>query len=127
MYSETKVSRVRIPWTSDASGNATVHTNAVGGGILYGALIAAEFVPGTGTSQPSNNYAATLTNDNGTDLMSGQATGLSNATNSCIVGGCPIRDGTTTGTVPWLVSSALTLTISSAGNTKSGTLFLYFR
>ncbi len=122
MYTETKVSRVRIPWTGDGSGNAVVTT-----GILYGTLLSAEIVNGTGSAIPDVDYAMTLLNDNGTDMFSGQATGLPNNANTKVVGGCPIKDGTTTGTLPWPVCSALSLHVSGGGIGKTGTVFLYFR
>jgi hypothetical protein len=116
--------RIKVPWIADASGNASVAVSGVNG-----MLLGAEFVNGSGGSQPTNGYSATLKNDNGTDLFSGQATNISNSTSTptTLVGGCPIKDGTTVGTLPWLVFGDLTLAIGGAGNGKSGTVFLYLR
>lgn len=120
MLTENLVRRIRVPWTSDASGDAVVSLD----GVHNGVLMAVEFIPGSGVS---NGYGATLTNDNGTDLLNGQGTGFSNTTNAYVVGGVTISDGTTTGVVPWPVSSTLTLTISGAGNATSGTVCIYLR
>jgi hypothetical protein len=122
MLSEPLVKRVKIPWTSSAGGSATVVTDK-----LNGILLAVEPVPGTGTSQPTNLYDVTLTDEAGVDVLAGQGANLSNAAPSVFCPGVPITDGTSTSTLPRPISDVLTLNVSNAGNAKSGSVWLYLR
>jgi hypothetical protein len=116
---QLSVNRVPITWTSDASGNATVTTPTLNGRILC-----VEFAPGTGGSQPSNNYSATLTAVSGFDLLLGKASAnLSNTAVSRLIPAQATSDTNTLGVVS--VAEACTLNISGAGNAKSGTVNVY--
>jgi hypothetical protein len=115
------IGRIEVPWTSDASGNATVTTPS-----LNGMILCVEFAPGAGGSQPTNNYSATLTNRNGVDLLlGGAAANLSNAAPTRVIPAASTTDASTKSGQP--VAEACTLNISGAGNTKSGTGIIYVR
>jgi hypothetical protein len=112
------IGRIEVPWTSDASGNATVTTPS-----LNGMILCVEFAPGAGGSQPTNNYSATLTNRNGVDLLLARRT--SNAAPTRVIPAASTTDASTKSGQP--VPRPCTLNISGAGNTKSGTAIIYVR
>lgn len=122
-YTTQVVNRIQWDWTSDASGNATDSTDIEVAGTL-GRVV---FVPGSGGSQPTDLYDVTVTGPNGIDVLSGQGANLSQSTTSEICPGIKLYDGTTTSTVPRLINDVLTLNVSNAGVSKSGTVILYFR
>lgn len=117
-----------LVWTSDGAGNVT-------GDVLSlpaGSILAVEFIPGTGASQPSNLYSVGLLDVSGTSMFDDGAGGsigasLSNTTASHRV---PFINGATTTYVrSWLQGSAggnpYQLTVSGAGAAKSGTVTVY--
>lgn len=116
---ERTVRQVRLAWTSDAAG-------AVSGTTVdaVGEIHRVTFVPGTGGSQPTDLYDATLLDEDGLDVLAGKGANLSNATKTQI---CPfIGDGTVTDK-PVAVCGTLELQVAAAGNVKSGTVVLYLR
>lgn len=115
------INRISMAWTSDASGNASVPV------LVSGTILKVQFVPGTGGAQPSNSYGAVLSDLSGLDVLRGQGASLSNATATQFCPVIPATDGTNTGSVPVVVAEQLTLTISAAGNGKSGAVVLYVR
>jgi hypothetical protein len=115
------VLRVAIAWTSDSSGNASATTDPISG-----TLCKVEFVPGTSGNAPTTAYDITLTDVGGVDVLAGQGANLTLSPTS-VVPGVPFTDGTTTSTAPCVVSDALALAVSNAGNTKSGQVILYVR
>jgi hypothetical protein len=117
---ETTIGRVDIAWTSAADGTATVATDPVRGHIRR-----VTFVPGTAGSQPTDLYDLTLTDEHSINVLGGQGANLSNAANSHVAPGVPLKDGTTTHVVPPFVEGVLTLNVTNAGNAKSGAVILY--
>ena len=122
-YTTQVVNRIAWAWTSDASGNVTDATDIP----VAGTLARVVFVPGTGGNAPTDLFDVTITDPAGIDVLSTQGANLSATVASEICPGIPLKDGTTTSTVPRLVNDVLTLNVSNAGNTKSGTVILYFR
>jgi hypothetical protein len=121
MANSNSVSRIPVRWTSDASGNANV---AVPG--LNGMIVGAQFVPGTGGAQPTNNYSASLYDASGFDLLLGKAVAnLSNATITKIAPAGSTTDANTLAYGP--VAEDCVLVITGAGNAKSGIVNLYLR
>lgn len=118
-----------LQWTSSAGG--AVSGNPVG--PVSGTIERVVFIPGAGGVQPSNNYVAKLQLlngdgfDDGLDLLANQGAALSNATNSTIIPGAEVTDGTRTTAAPVAVNDLLDLVISGAGNAKQGTVVLYVR
>lgn len=117
---ETTIGRVDIAWTSAADGSATVATEPVRGHIRR-----VTFVPGTAGSQPTNAYDLTLTDEHSVDVLGGQGANLSNAANSHVAPGVPLKDGTTTHVAAPFVEGVLTLNVTNGGNAKTGTVILY--
>jgi hypothetical protein len=116
------VSRTTVNWTSDASGNSNVLVPN-----LNGMIIAAEFVPGKGAAQPTNNYSAILANASGYDLLLGKANAnLSNTTVSRLIPAASTSDASTLSGVA-VGDESCVLSISGAGNAKSGTVNIYTR
>lgn len=115
------VRRIVVAWTSDSSGNAS------GSVYVNGVILRAAFKPGSGGNQPTNGYAMTLTDYAGLDVLAGQGASLSNASASHKAPLAAATDGTTQGVVPIAANDDLTLSVSGAGNTKSGELILYVR
>lgn len=110
-----------INWTSDSSGNysGTVDVN--------GCILNAVFAPGSGGSQPSNNYDVTINDAQGVDILAGLGANLSNTTATRKIPLFPATDGTTTTAGPGAVNGQLTVAVANAGNAKSGTIVLYHR
>ena len=116
-----RINRINLDWTSDSGGAATGTVSDV-----CGTLLQVEFIPGTGGTQPTDLYDLTLTDDGGLDVLAGLGANLSNSTKTRKTPGVSLTDGTTTSVVPMvLCESTITLTVSNAGNAKTGTVRLY--
>jgi len=124
-YEEIKtIKKVILDWTSSSD------TGAVSGVLtkpLAGIIDRVTFVPDSGDTQPSNQYDVTLEDEEGIDVLGGQGADLSNAAASSTVGGVPLKDGTTTTTVPFAISGTLELKVAAAGNSNGGQVILYLR
>ena len=75
------ITKYSIAWTSDASGNV----NGTPVALKRGRLLQVKFAPTNGGTQPSNNYAATLIDADGVDLLAGKGAALSNTAASVAV------------------------------------------
>ena len=108
--------RGTIAWTSDGDGNATATTTRIRGTIER-----ITFVPGSGDDKPTDNYAATLLDDDGVDALRGKGAALSDTTvsNICTTDSSPV--------LPYPTSGALDLSVSGAGAANSGTIRLFVR
>lgn len=112
------VKKITWAWTSDASGNADKITDSV----LDGEVLQLETVPSGGGTQPTDLYDITITDENSVDVLSGAGANRSNASNQSV---WPV---TAVGAyAPSGVRGKLTLNVSNAGNTKSGTAILFVR
>ncbi len=109
------VTKYSIAWTSDASGNVN-GTSIV---LKRGRLLQVKFVPTNGHTQPSNNYAATLLDADGVDLLAGKGATLSNAASSIAV---PVVSSVSPA---FIESGNFTPTVSAAGNVTNGRIELY--
>jgi hypothetical protein len=117
------VSKYTFAWTSTAGGAVSANPQS----LRIGTLLQVKFVPGTGGTQPSNNYTVALNDTDGLDVLAGvgQGTNLSNATPSLKVpyfGVAPTQvyspyfhDG----------SQTLDLVVAAAGAAKTGTVILW--
>jgi hypothetical protein len=117
------LTRYVTAWTSNASGAASESVEL----IQPGELVGVTFVPGTSGSQPTDAYDVTANDAYGVDALSGQGANLSNATATMVAPTIPAKDGTTTSTAPRPVDGTLTVAVTNAGNTKSGTVVLWVR
>jgi len=111
-------------WLSDADGDvnepSTVKTDP-----MRGHIVRVDFMPNTGTTQPTSLYDVTLLDENGLDLLQGQGADLSNSANSSVVPGISITDGTTTGVREVIVDGTMELRVANAGAAKTGTVIVY--
>lgn len=122
------VSKVSLAWTSDASGNVSGNSLT----IAPGSIVAVEFIPGTGGTQPTDAYDVDFLDAGGESMFSDGASSpasiganLSNSTSSHRV---PFIYGAagTTYVRTWLHGGAgYQLTVSGAGNAKTGTVNIY--
>lgn len=110
--SDTRVIRYDFAWTSTAGGDVSGQTLT----IRAGHIIQAQFVPGTGGTQPSDLYDAVFNDVNSVDLLSGKGANLSNSASTWIQLYPSIYyDGLT----------ALSLVISNAGSAKTGVFTIW--
>ena len=110
-------------WTSNSSGAASETVNLA----QAGEMVEVEFVPGSGGDQPSNAYDVTAVDAYGFDVLMGQGANLGNSTVTKVCPTIPAKDGTTTSTTTQVVRGTLTVAVSNAGNTKSGTIVFSVR
>jgi hypothetical protein len=118
------VTKYSTTWISDAAG-------AVSGSVFTvktGTILAVEFVPGVGATQPDDLYDLDYLDDLGISVFDNGAgatigANLSNAVAQHFV---PMA-GLTGGTVyrRWLKGGALQVTVANAGDTNSGVVNLY--
>lgn len=115
---QTVVRQYTTTWTSNSSGAATETVDLQ----QAGELVEVEFAPGSGGDQPTNAYDVTAVDAYSFDVLMGQGANLSNSAASKVTPTIPAKDGTTTSTAMQVVSGTITVSVSNAGNTKSGTI-----
>lgn len=119
------VTEYTVAWTSDALG--AVSGNAFS--MKRGSIIAVEFVPGTGGTQPTDLYDVTCTDDEGSNVFDdGTGTGSvgTNLSNAAAVYRCPFIGGSTVSYVRmWLHGGLYTPVVAAAGAAKTGTIKVY--
>lgn len=112
-----------VAWTSDASGNATGTTP-----VLIGRLVKAITVPSV-SAAPTDNYDIAMTDEQGVDVLAGVQSTLANRdTANTEQVYFLVLDAALTPlaqSVHPLVANALTISVTNAGNAKSGTIYLY--
>lgn len=111
------VHKYSAAWISDASGIVSDNSFRVKSGFIE----MVKFVPGSGGSQPTDLYDVTVLDADGVDVIRGAGANLSNAAASAAT---PI---TSVALRYFVEAGALTLTVTNAGNAKSGTVILYVR
>lgn len=113
-------------WTSDASdGHATGSLRKI-----VGRLVKAVTVPGAGGAAPTDNYDIALTDEQGINVLGGVQTSLqdrdtANAEEVYFL----VKDAAGTPLAQSLhpvVCNALQVAVTNAGNSKTGTLYLYY-
>jgi len=108
------VKKIKAAWTADSA------TAAVSGTTTYpysGRIIGATTVPGTAGTQPDDNYNITVADGDGVDIA---------------LGALLLRDETNTeyvaeASMAGVAHSKLTIAVTAAGNSNTGTLYLYIR
>ena len=115
----TSMKKVKFEWTSSTGAAAGDTTTNAYSGQIWRVIIA----PGSSSSAPASNYDVAVNDSDGDEVLNGLGTNSSTATNDVY--------GVSTGAAAYApisaVSSKLTLAVSDAGNTKSGTVVLYIR
>ena len=109
------LTKYSVAWTSDASGNV----NGTPVALKRGRLLQVKFVPTNGGTQPSNNYAATLLDGDGIDLLAGKGATLSNTASSIAV---PVVSSVSP---TFIEPGNFTPTVSAAGNVTNGRIDFY--
>jgi len=102
-----------IQWTSNGSGSATVYGNI--DGILGRVII----VP-SATAAPTDLYDIVIYDESGWDILYGIGVDCSASAKE------EINKGTSGFDVPH-VSGLITVQVTNAGDTKSGTIYLFYR
>ncbi|HEY3363952.1 MAG TPA: hypothetical protein VGK74_02715 [Symbiobacteriaceae bacterium] len=110
-YSTMK--KIAFAWTSTAGGIATATTD----GAYSGEIRRLVTVPGTAGAQPTDQYDVTVNDQDGTDVLMGAGANRSNAATEQVL-------ASSLGVV---ANDTLALSITNAGNAKSGTVYLYLR
>lgn len=117
---------VTAAWTSDGSGNATATTGKIVGTLLQGVTNPDD------SAAPTANYDIVLTEENGANLLGGCDFDLTDRHTSnseishFLITNAAATDPGGVGAHP-AVCSPITITVSNAGDTKSGVLVLYYR
>src|SRR4030042_688152 len=111
----TTVKKIKCEWTSDSVTGAVSDTTS---NVYSGRFIGLITVPGGAPNAPDDNYTVTITDSDSVDLLLGAATGN--------------RDTSTTeflaeASLAGVANSTLTFNVSSAGNSKAGTIYLLIR
>ena len=92
---------------------------------ISGEILRVVTIPGS--PAPTNGYDVVLTDEDGYDVLAGQAANRSSSTVQSVAPGVPLSDGTTTSVGPMPVHSKLTLGVTNAGNSKAGKVKVYVR
>lgn len=113
------VRKITFAWTTNATGAAEIQT-----GLISGNVVRACFIPGSGSSQPTNNYDVIIEDEDGIDVLQGTGANLGNINATDVFPA--LTNGTNGNSIPPAVDSKLTLLVINAGNAKSGTTILYY-
>ena len=105
-----------LTWTTSAGGVFTATSTSKS---INGFVVMVETDP-DGTAVPTPNYDLTLLNSGGADIMGGA---LANRHTSTTEMTMPLLNGNYTGVA---VQGALTLTVTTAGNSKTGTVKIFY-
>lgn len=119
------ITRYTLAWTSTAGGAVSGNPFS----LRLGTLIQVKFVPGTGGTQPTNNYTATLVDTDGLDLLAGVGggTNLSNVTPSLAVPYFGLAATQKYSRYYHDGSQVVDLVVAAAGAAKTGTVILFVR
>jgi hypothetical protein len=108
---ESGVVKYSVAWTSTSGGAVSGNAFAVSGQLFQ-----VEVIPGSGGSQPTDLYDATMVNPRSVDFLIASGSNLSNSTGKVVQ------------ITPALyLDTTLDLVIAAAGDTKSGTFVLWVR
>jgi len=110
------VKKIKAAWTAGTAGDAGKAEDSTEN-YYDGRIIGVVTVPGTVGDQPDDNYSLEVQDDDGVDLLLGSGAN---------------RDETNTESLAELdcagvARSKLTISISSAGASKKGTVYVYIR
>lgn len=105
------VSLIKAAWTSDSDGNASGATTNAYDGVIYRLIT----VPGTAGDAPDDNYDITATDANSVDVLEGAGANRDTATTEYVA-------ADSLGAVS---GSKLTVSVSGAGETNKGTIYIY--
>lgn len=109
----TSVKKVSFVWVSAADGTASGTTTTA----FDGAIIGMATIPAGGGSAPTDNYDITVTDAGSHDVLLGAGANRDTANTEYVTGA----------NLAGVAGSALTLSVTNAGDTKGGTLILWIR
>jgi hypothetical protein len=119
------ITKVEILWVSDASGDVSGSTFS----MHPGTIIAVEFIPDSGGTQPSNLYDVTFLDVHGVNMFdAGDGTSIgANLSNTAASHHVPfVGGGSVTYVRQWLHGGAgYQPVVANAGNAKGGTIHIY--
>lgn len=121
---DSQVTKYSVTWVSDASGNVS------GGafGVKMGTIVAVEFVPGVGLTQPDNLYDCDCLDGEGVSVFDNGAGATigANLSNEAASHAVPLV-GLTGVTIyrRWHHGGNLQLTVANAGDTNSGVVNIF--
>ena len=107
------VKKIKAEWVSDSVTGAVSGTTAQ---VYSGRFLG--LITDPGATAPDDNYTLTVTDNDAVDLLLGAATGNRDTANTEF-----IKEADMAG----VAMSKLTFNISSAGNSKNGTVYLLIR
>ena len=108
------VKKIKAAWVSDDSAGTASGTTTYG---YSGKIELLTTVPSGGGTAPTDNYDITLVDGDSVDVLAGSGADRDTANTEQVV-------ASSLGAV---ASSKLTLSISGAGNSKQGTVYIYIR
>jgi hypothetical protein len=114
------IERIDLAWTAHTDGTGTLTATDI-----YGTLVQVQFAPGSVT--PTNLYDLTLTDANSVDVLAGYGANLSSTLSARRVPLVTAGDGTTLAPMPMVIAGNLTLNITNAGTSTTGTVTLYLK
>lgn len=115
-----QVIKVSIAWTASTGGAVSGATFQLPQGHIW----QVKFVPTNGGTQPSNNYAATLVDNDGVDLLAGKGVSLSNTTATIAVPAVSSLSAAYNDPTIGSPAGSVTPTIASAGSGGQGRIDL---
>ena len=124
------IGQIQCTWVSDSSAGTASGTTVK----IVGRLVKVVTVPGTGGTEPTNNYTVTITDGNGLNVLGSCDKTLASNQNQAPTGGAQETyllvssyDTSPLGlAVHPVVCDLLTIAVSGAGNSKTGQVFLYY-
>jgi len=126
-----QIKRIKIAWTSDAAaGTVTATTKRISGTLLY-------VVTDPGTAAPTDNYDITIKDEFAIDVLAdlggtnGTAPTLANRDTTNTEKVRLVAEDNTVNTIQIpgsrpIVNSPLTVAVAAAGNSKEGTIYIYW-
>jgi hypothetical protein len=105
------ITKIKFEWTSETNSATGTTTDVYSGQVL-------ELVTDPGSAAPTDNYDVTITDADGVDVLAGQGADRDTANTEYVIH----SDSTPLGVV---ADSQLTLSIGTAGDAKTGTVYLY--
>lgn len=112
-------SKYTLAWTASTNGIVSQATTFYVRGELARVVL-------DGTSSGAT-YSLTLKDSSGVDVLAGLGVGVSTSAVVSVVPGIKITDSVTTNVVPICVNDVLTLSVTVAGDSKTGSVILYVK
>lgn len=109
----THVKKIKFAWVSAADGTATGTTT----GAYTGQVLRLVTIPGTDTAAPTDDYDVVVNDEDSTDILMSAGENRDTLNTEQVLAsslGCVAND-------------CLTLSITNAGDTKSGTAIVYIK